>query len=156
MKGRIRPALLLAVFGMAVGCSGPGDGVRTPSRSQPQDVVGSPSPAGPGTVILEEHDYSYTPPGASPSSFQNYNGDAPIGIAVGTTVEMFATHKKPASSAPQILTPTGKHLTTPTGDAVVTFEASRAGAATLNAAGWCPSITSLPCVQPFSVSFNIS
>jgi len=156
MQARIRPALFLAVFGMAVGCAGPGDGVRAPSGSQPQDVVTSQSPASPGTVILEEHDYSYTPAGARPSSFQNYDGDAPIDIAVGTTVEMFATNKTPVSSNLQTLKPTGKHLKTSAGVAIVAFEASRAGTVTLNAAGFCPSITSLPCVQPFNVTFNIS
>ena len=155
MNARLRMVLTVGVCLTAAACSNPMDNVQAPSGSQLHGVV-SNVPAEPGTLVVHDRDYSYTPAGAKPTGYQQYNGYAPIDIKVGTTVEMFATNKKSVSSDVRVLKPLGKHSKDPNGSDVVLYDALTPGTATISAPGFCPDIHTIPCVAPFKVTFNIS
>ena len=151
---------LWTVFGIAAclitGCSH-GTDVHFVTGSQAAQVSITPIPAAPGTLILSDTDYSYTPLGSSPTGYQNYT-DAPIRIGVGTSIalDLYVTRKRPVSSDPRVLKQVGEHSKDQAGNDVVPFKALQAGTAAITAAGYCPKISTLACIGPFSVTLTIS
>lgn len=154
MNARLRMVLTVGVCLTAAACSNPMDNVHAPSGSQLDGVV-SNIPAEPGTLVVREDDYSYTPVGAKPTGYRRYTG-APIDIHVGTTVEMFANYKKSTSSDVRVLKPVGKHSKDPNGSDVVLYDAVTPGTAAITAPGFCSDIHTIPCVPTITVTLNIS
>jgi hypothetical protein len=156
MSLKLRTVLVTAGCLVVTGCSH-GTDVHFVTGSQAAQVTVTPIPAAPGTLILSDTDYSYTPLGTSPTGYQNYN-DAPIRIGVGTSiaVDLYVTRKRPVSSDPRVLKQVGDHSKDEAGNDVVPFKALQAGTADITAAGYCPKISTLPCIGPFSVTLTIS
>jgi hypothetical protein len=152
----VRTVLATAACLVVTGCSR-GTDVHFVTGSQAAQVSITPSPAAPGTLILSDTDYSYTPLGGSPTGYQNYN-DAPIRIGVGTSVavDLYVDRKRPVSSDSRVLKQVGEHSKDPAGNDVVPFKALHAGTAAITAAGYCPKIRTLACIGPFSVTLSIS
>ena len=156
MTLKVRTVLVIAGCLVATGCSHGAD-VHFVTGSQVAQVSLTPSPAAPGTLILSDTDYSYTPLGGSPTGYQNYT-DAPIRIGVGTSiaVDLYVHPGRPVSSDPRVLKQVGKHSKDESGNDVVPFKALQAGTAAITAAGYCPKISTLPCIGPFTVTLSIS
>ena len=109
MTLKLRTVLGIAACLAITGCSQSAD-VHFVTGSQVAQVSITPSPAAPGTLILSDTDYSYTPLGGSPTGYQNYT-DAPIRIAVGTSiaVDLYVTPTRPVSSNPRVVKQLGEH-----------------------------------------------
>jgi hypothetical protein len=127
------------------------------SGSAASQVSVTPTPAGPGTIILGDQDYSYTPLGRSPNGFQPYPS-GPIQVAVGTTVVVDLSNSwvDPVSSDPQLIQPVRKASQDQSGNDVANFRAVRTGMATIVSPAKCPKISTLPCHGAFAVNLNIS
>jgi len=156
MTLKFRIVLVTGACLVVTGCSH-GTDVRFVTGSQAAQVSITPVPAAPGTLILSDTDYSYTPLGGSPTGYQNYT-DAPIDVGVGTSiaVDLYVTRKRPVSSDPRVVKQVGEHSKDPAGNDVVAFKALQAGTAAITAAGYCPKISTLACIGPFSVTLSIS
>ena len=152
----VRTVLATAACLVVTGCSQGAD-VHFVSGSQVAQVSITPVPAAPGTLILSDTDYSYTPLGGSPTGYQNYT-DAPIRIGVGTSVavDLYSNPKRPVSSDPHVLKQVGEHSKDQAGNDVVPFKALQAGTAAITVAEYCPKISTLPCIGPFSITLSIS
>ena len=156
MTLNLRTVLGIAACLVITGCSQSAD-VHFVTGSQVAQVSITPSSAAPGTLILSDTDYSYTPLGGSPTGYQNYT-DAPIRIAVGTSiaVDLYVTPTRPVSSNPRVVKQVGGHSKDESGNDVVPFKALQAGTAAITAAEYCPKNNTLPCYGPFSVTLSIS
>ena len=156
MTLKVRTVLATAACLVVTGCSH-GSDLRFVTGSQAAQVSITPIPAAPGTLILSDTDYSYTPLGGSPTGYQNYN-DTPIHVGIGTSiaVDLYVTRKRPVSSDPRVLKQVGEHSKDESGNDVVPFKALQAGTAAITAAGYCPKISTLACIGPFSVTLSIS
>ena len=152
----VRTVLVTAACLLVTGCSH-GTDLHFVTGSQAALVSLTPIPAAPGTLILSDTDYSYTPLGGSPTGYQNYT-DAPIRIGVGTSiaVDLYVNRQRPVSSDPRLLKQVGKRSQDQSGNDVVPFKALYAGTAAITAAGYCPKISTLPCIGPFSITVSIS
>ncbi len=156
MTLKLRTVLGIAACLAITGCSQSAD-VHFVTGSQVAQVSITPSPAAPGTLILSDTDYSYTPLGGSPTGYQNYT-DAPIRIAVGTSiaVDLYVHPGRPVSSDPRVLKQVGKHSKDESGNDVVPFKALQAGTAAITATGYCRKHSTLACYGPFSITLSIS
>ena len=156
MTPRVQTVLATAACLAITGCSH-GTDLHFVTGSQAAQVSMTPIPAAPGTLILSDTDYSYTPLGGSPTGYQNYT-DAPIRIGVGTSiaVDLYVNRKRPVSSDPRLLKQVGEHSKDEAGNDVVPFKALQPGTAAITAGGYCPKIRTLACIGPFNVTLSIS
>ena len=157
MTLRLRGALAITACLVLTGCSH-GSGVHFAAGSQPPQRSTTLTPASPGTLILMEYDYSYTPLGSAPSGFQKYNGDAPVPIAVGTSVIVVlnsGSWHNPTSSDTRVLAQQGARSQSADGERTTVFNAMKAGSVDVTAAA--PKCRGeAACYGPFRIHLAIS
>jgi hypothetical protein len=157
MTLRLRTALIITACLVLTGCSHD-SGVHFVSGSQTPQKSPTLAPAVPGTLILMEYEYSYTPLGSAPSGFQDYNGDAPLPVAVGTSIIVVLNNGSwhdPTSSDTRLLAQQGGRSQNADGEKTTTFSAMKAGSVDITAAP--PKCRGeAPCYGPFRIHLAIS
>jgi len=115
------------------------------------------TPALPGTLIIEQGDYSYTPLGATGTGFQSYP-EGSLQIAVGTTVVVIlgGPWVDPISADQHLIKQIHADSQDQNGEYVVTFTALSPGSTKIESPVKCPRIRTLPCYGPVDVGVTIS
>ena len=156
-----RAAATVLVCLVAAGC-GNGGKIETPHNVETASPVsGSPvtvtpaQPAAPGTLVVLDCDYSYTPIGATPTPFQEYTPGQIVHIAVGTSILVeLSEFRDPRSSDPTVILPV-RPPQDAVGHRVTVFRAARAGTASMTAARASSCYGTLPCFVPVNIEFAI-
>jgi len=145
-----------------VAVSGGTSGVILPGAYQtwstpPSAGPTAKTPALPGTLIIEQGDYSYTALGATGTGFQSYP-EGPLQIAVGTTILVIlgGPWVDPISADRHLIKQIHANAHDQNGDDVVTFTAFSPGSTKIESPVKCPRIRTLPCYGPVDVGVTIS
>ena len=146
---------------LAAGCGNGGKIETSPpgdyqTESPVSDSPTKPAqPASPGTVVVLDDDYSYTPIGATPTPFQPYSNGQIVHIAIGTSILVELTaYNDPRSSDPTVILPVSPPQDA-VGHSVTVFRAARAGTASITAAHTSRCYGTLPCFGPVNIEFAI-
>ena len=127
------------------------------SSTPPSAGPTAKTPALPGTLVIEQGDYSYTPLGVTGTGFQSYP-EGPIQIAVGTTIVVIlgGPWVDPISADRHLIKQIHADSQDQNGEYVVTFTALSPGSTKIESPVKCPHIRTLPCYGPVDVGVTIS